>query len=116
MIARRKTSKSLGGYWEFPGGKIETGETPEESLKRELKEEMNVCIKVKEYFGENIYKYEDKTIRLIAYICEIVKGDIVLIDHSEYKWVDKNTINKYDIAPADMFFVEKLISKPSHLY
>ncbi|MGF7060195.1 8-oxo-dGTP diphosphatase MutT [Brassicibacter mesophilus] len=110
MIAKRKADKSLGGYWEFPGGKVEYGETPEESLKRELREEMCIDIKVKDYFGENIYKYDDKTIRLIAYICEIVKGDIMLIDHSEYRWVDKKLINYYNIAPADIFFVKKLQS------
>ena len=109
MIAKRKTDKKLGGLWEFPGGKMEVGETPEESLKRELKEEMSIDIKVKEYFGENIYNYDDKPIRLIAYICEIVKGDIVLTDHSEYKWIDKSIIKDYNIAPADIFFVEKLI-------
>lgn len=110
MIAKRKADKSLGGYWEFPGGKVEYGETPEASLKRELREEMCIDIEVKDYFGENIYKYDDKTIRLIAYICEIVKGDIMLIDHSEYRWVDKKLINYYNIAPADIFFVKKLQS------
>lgn len=108
LIAKRKEEKHLGGYWEFPGGKIENGETPEESLIRELKEEMNITIKVKDYFGENIYKYERGTIKLIAYFCEIVEGNITLTDHSEYKWIKKEDLNQYKLALADIYFVKLL--------
>lgn len=105
LIAKKKEGKHLGGYWEFPGGKIEAGEAPEESLIRELKEEMDITIKVKDYFGENIYKYERGTIKLIAYICEMIEGNITLTDHSEYKWVKKENLNQYKMAPADVYFV-----------
>ncbi|MCT4605659.1 MAG: 8-oxo-dGTP diphosphatase MutT [Marinisporobacter sp.] len=108
LIAKRKKGKHLGGYWEFPGGKIEAGETPEESLIRELKEEMDITIKVKDYFGENIYKYERGTIKLIAYLCEMIEGKIILADHSEYKWVKKENLNQYKMAPADIYFVRCL--------
>lgn len=108
LIAKRKEDKSMGGYWEFPGGKIEDEELPQESLIRELKEEMNIVIKVKEYFGENIYDYGDFKIRLIAYICEIIDGEISLTDHSEIKWVRREELNNYKIAPADIAFIKKL--------
>ncbi|QZY54929.1 8-oxo-dGTP diphosphatase MutT [Crassaminicella profunda] len=108
LIAKRKEEKHLGGYWEFPGGKIEAGETPEQSLIRELKEEMHIEIKIKNYFGENVYEYQRGMIKLIAYTCEIVKGKIILTDHSEYKWVKKEDLNQYELAPADIHFVNLL--------
>lgn len=108
LIAKRKEEKILGGYWEFPGGKIDDGETPEESLIRELMEEMNINIKINKYFGENIYDYERGTIRLIAYIGEISAGQITLTDHSEYQWIKKDEFIKYKMAPADVYFVKKL--------
>lgn len=108
LIAKRKIDKSMGGYWEFPGGKIEDGESPEESLIRELKEEMNISIKINECFGEKSYDYGDFKINLIAYICEITEGEISLTDHSEVKWVKKDELSKYKIAPADIYFVNKL--------
>lgn len=111
LIAKRKIDKSMGGYWEFPGGKIEDGETPKESLIRELKEEMNINIKIIEYFGESIYDYVDFKINLIAYICEITEGEISLTDHSEIKWVKKDEFNEYKIALADIYFVSKLQNK-----
>ncbi|TCO77431.1 8-oxo-dGTP diphosphatase MutT [Marinisporobacter balticus] len=113
LIAKRKEEKMLGGYWEFPGGKIESGETAEESLIRELMEEMHIDIKIYKYFGENIYTYERETIKLIGYIAEIVKGKIILTDHSDYKWVKKQELTKYNMAPADIYFIKKLEKEAS---
>lgn len=109
LIARKKEGKSLAGYWEFPGGKIEKGETPEESLVRELKEEMGVKIKVGECFGENIHDYGSFKIKLIGFIGEIEKGEIVLKDHDKYEWVDKYELKEFSFAPADVPFVEKIL-------
>ncbi|SET11073.1 8-oxo-dGTP diphosphatase [Natronincola peptidivorans] len=109
LIAKRKEGQKRGGLWEFPGGKIEVGETPEKCLKRELKEEMNIDIKVNEYFGENIYAYEDITIKLLAYYAEILKGSIQLKDHDTYKWVKSKSLGNYAFAAADVQFVKELI-------
>ena len=112
LIARKKQGKPLAGYFEFPGGKIEEGETPEESLIRELMEEMNIKIAVKEYIGESIYDYgNDKVISLLGYTAEIIDGEIKLSDHDRYEWVTLEQINNYKIAPADTPLVEKMKEK-----
>lgn len=109
LIARKKQGKPLAGYFEFPGGKIEEGETPEESLIRELMEEMNIKIAVKEYIGESIYDYgSDKVISLLGYTAEIIDGEIKLSDHDIYEWVTLEQINNYKIAPADIPLIYKL--------
>ena len=109
LIARKKEGKPLAGYFEFPGGKIEKGETPEESLARELMEEMNIKIDVKEYVGESIYDYGNgKVISLLGYISEIIDGEIKLSDHDRYEWVTLEEINNYKIAPADIPLIDKL--------
>ena len=109
LIARKKQGKPLAGYFEFPGGKIEEGETPEESLIRELMEEMNIKIAVKEYIGESIYDYgNDKVISLLGYTAEIIDGEIKLSDHDIYEWVTLEQINNYKIAPADIPLINKL--------
>ena len=109
LIARKKEGKPLAGYFEFPGGKIEKGEIPEESLARELMEEMNIKIDVKEYVGESIYDYGNgKVISLLGYISEIIDGEIKLSDHDRYEWVTLEEINNYKIAPADIPLIDKL--------
>lgn len=109
LIARKKEGKPLAGYFEFPGGKIEKGETPEESLIRELMEEMNIKIAIKEYVGESIYDYGNgKVISLLGYKSEIIDGEIKLSDHDRYEWVTLEEINNYKIAPADIPLIEKL--------
>lgn len=110
LIARKREGKPLAGLWEFPGGKIEEGETPEESLVRELMEEMEIKISVKDYVGKSIYDYGNgKVIELLGYTAEIIEGDIVLTDHDKYIWVALSEINNYSLAPADIPLVEKMI-------
>lgn len=111
LIARKAPGKVLEGYFEFPGGKIEEGETPEESLVRELMEEMDIEIKVKEYVDESIYDYGNgKVISLLGYTAEIISGEIKLTDHDMYEWVTLDEIHKYDIAPADIPLIKCLRS------
>lgn len=110
LIARKKEGKALAGYWEFPGGKIEADETPEESLIRELMEEMEIKISVNKYIGESIYDYGNIVISLKGYLAEILEGEIVLSDHDKYAWVTVDKINSYKLAPADIPLVEDLIS------
>ena len=87
LIARRKPEISLGGYWEFPGGKIETGESAEECLKRELVEEMGVQIEVGKALTPATHDYPAFTVTLYPYLCTIVSGEITLYEHSAISWL-----------------------------
>jgi 8-oxo-dGTP diphosphatase len=109
LIARRKEGKSQAGLWEFPGGKIEAGETAQACLIRELQEEMNILIEPGERFGVNEHDYGSVQIRLIAYWAKFVSGDLRLVDHDEYEWVRRSELENYIFAPADIKFVEMLI-------
>jgi 8-oxo-dGTP diphosphatase len=108
LIAQRAPDQRLAGKWEFPGGKLEQGETPEECLEREIFEELDIGIEVLSKFGESIFKYDKGTIKLIAYNCKWVSGEISLSVHSKIKWVSGDEFDRYDFAPADIPFVESL--------
>lgn len=111
LIARRKESKQLGGYWEFPGGKLEQGESAKECLVRELQEEMDIQIEVGDYVGENIHNYQRGDIRLIAYKGRIISGTIKLTDHDKYIWVKPCELMEYNLAPADIPLASKVLCK-----
>jgi 8-oxo-dGTP diphosphatase len=108
LIARRPAGDMLAGRWEFPGGKVEVGETPEECLCREIKEELNMEITIVQYFSDNIYNFPTKTIHLNAYLCTWISGEIELRSHDAIKWVATASLKDYDFAPADLSFVHKL--------
>lgn len=110
LICQRSLSDKLSGKWEFPGGKIEEGELPEECLIREIKEELDIHIEVGEKLGESIHNYSYGSINLITYLATWRSGDIKLNVHNDYKWVTKEEIEKYDFAEADVPFVKKLVN------
>jgi 8-oxo-dGTP diphosphatase len=87
LIAQRAEDQKLGGKWEFPGGKVEFGETPEECLKREIKEELGIDIEVNEFFAESIYQYDTGAIKLLAYKVQWLDGEYELTEHSQIEWV-----------------------------
>ena len=101
LIAQRNLKKSQGGLWEFPGGKVENGETYEEALTREIKEEFNADIEVKEYVGENIHHYPERDIKLLFYKANLLSEKIELLEHEDYKWITKNEKNNFNFAEAD---------------
>lgn len=102
FVCRRKPEKSLGGYWEFPGGKVESDEIPEECLVRELQEELGMEVLVREEFMTNEHSYEHITIRLIAYTCELVSFSKTLTDHDKYEWAYMSQLANLNLAPADI--------------
>ena len=108
LIAKRKNSDKLANKWEFPGGKIENGETAEECLKREIEEEFKINVRVGDFFGESIYHYPHAEIQLLAYWTYWEGGNIESTAHEEYKWVSSDELDYYDFAPADIPFVRRL--------
>lgn len=102
FICRRSTHKSLGGYWEFPGGKMEPDETPEESLQRELLEELGMKVSVGPHFKTVAHVYEQVTIELVAYVCQFETATYQLTDHDKYEWIPKSDLHKRRLAPADI--------------
>lgn len=108
LITQRNFKKSQGGLWEFPGGKIEKGETREEAIIREIKEELTIEINVESYLGEKVFEYPEKSINLIALNCRVKSGNIYLTEHEEARWVEKEELNSFEFAPADIFIVKKL--------
>ncbi|NJI71953.1 (deoxy)nucleoside triphosphate pyrophosphohydrolase [Sphingobacterium kitahiroshimense] len=109
LICRRKPEKSLGGYWEFPGGKLEDDETYEACLARELQEELDLRVTVKNHFKTVIHQYDLKTIELISYRCETEDAVIKLVDHDQIEWIAIEDLLKWELAPADVPIAEGLI-------
>jgi 8-oxo-dGTP diphosphatase len=107
LIARRSTgSEDVMGKWEFPGGKVENDETEEHAIEREIKEEFEMDIKAIRFLINNVCEYPSKTIDLRLYECKHISGEFHLHDHSEYKFVNKKDIIKYELCPADIPLAE----------
>jgi len=110
LIAKRAPHKHLAGLWEFPGGKIESHETPEMCIRRELKEELNIQVTIKDYLADNEYDFGTFKIQLKAYICLYKAGNPALTDHDEIRWVNIDQLSSFDLAPADIPLVQKLVN------
>lgn len=108
FIARRKPGKSMAGKWEFPGGKLEVGESEQDCLRRELLEELGMQVEVGEKLGENEHHYENFSIRLIAYKCDFISATYALTDHDAYEWVSPEELSNFDMAEADVPFLKIL--------
>lgn len=108
LLTRRKKGKSLEGYWEFPGGKVEKGETDATALKRELKEELGLEISEPNYFSENKHEYITFSIHLVAYKCEAFDDPKKLVDHDKFEWVMVNELGSFNLADADKPLLEEL--------
>lgn len=106
LATRRAHGMHLAGQWEFPGGKIEAGETAEECIVREIFEELNICIRPVKKLIPVEHHYSDKSIRLIPFICEILEGEILLAEHAEFKWVKPDEIKTLEWAAADRELIE----------
>ena len=105
------TQRGYGGFkggWEFPGGKIETGETPEEALKREITEELDTVIEVGEKIDTVEYDYPDFHLSMDVFWCRVVEGDLVLKEHEAARWLSKTEL--WDVAwlPADVTLIKKI--------
>ncbi len=109
FLAKRGAGDRLANKWEFPGGKIEDGETPEECLRREMKEEFQIDVSVGECFGESVYHYENGPVRLLAYRVFWDGQTIIPAVHDDVRWVSLHELDAYDFAPADVPFAKRLL-------
>jgi 8-oxo-dGTP diphosphatase len=102
LVARRAKGQHLAQKWEFPGGKIEENESPQECLHRELREELGVTVEVGEFIGESVFSYPEKRVRLLAYHVKLLAGDITLTVHDRMHWVKIQDLSTVDLAEADI--------------
>lgn len=109
LIAQRAHDDKLALKWEFPGGKVEDGESPEQCLVREIKEELNLDISINEYLATSVYHYDHGAIALMAFWCRLEGGDTLLRVHNAVNWVEISELVGYDFCPADIPLVERII-------
>ncbi|MGG1441503.1 8-oxo-dGTP diphosphatase MutT [Brevibacillus laterosporus] len=108
LSALRSQQMSLPGMWEFPGGKIEKGEKPQESLIREIEEELGCQIEVGELISDSVYEYPTVKVRLITYFAKVVSGEPVASEHEELRWISADELHSLEWAPADLSTLDKL--------
>ena len=108
IFATQRGYGEFKGGWEFPGGKIETGATPKEALKREIMEELDTEISVGELIDTIEYDYPEFHLSMDCFWCEMVSGDLVLKEHEAAKWLDKEMLYSVDWLPADVLLIEKI--------
>lgn len=108
LCALRSSVMALPNLWEFPGGKIEVGESHEIALIREIQEELGVHIKVGDKVEDTYYEYDTFTIQLTSYLAVIKDGNLRATEHAELRWLTINSLDELNWAPADIPAVEKL--------
>ena len=108
LIAQRGRGKRFGWQWEFPGGKVRRGEAPEDCLRREIKEELNLDIHVEKHFCTVNYRYSDFDIELMVFWCSIAGGTLKLAEHEQVHWVTLSELKQYSFLAADLAVIEAL--------
>lgn len=109
MICQRGAQKTNGLLWEFVGGKVEAGESPEEALIRECKEELEITVAPKYLYSDTEYEYADIRVHLSLYLSEIEKGIPQLKEHRDLRWITPLEISQFKFCPADRKFLEQIL-------
>ncbi len=109
MICQRPAHKTRGMLWEFVGGKLEPGETKEQALVRECREELDILVDADSVFTEVVHEYPDLTVHLTLFNAHIVSGEPKLLEHNDLRWITPEEIPLYDFCPADKAILERII-------
>ena len=110
MICQRPAHKARGLLWEFVGGKTDPGETMEEALIRECREELGITVSVDDVYMQVVHDYPDILIRLTLFHCTIAEGTPKLLEHNDLKWILPSQIPEFDFCPADEDILAKIIA------
>ena len=116
LISRRRPGDTLGGFWEFPGGKRDGDETFEECLVRELREELAVEIRPRKFVRQVTHDYLGRIVNLHFYICDFVKGKPVLHECMDARWVRIEELPQYEFPPADADILTELVERQGFLF
>ena len=108
LICQRPRDKKRALLWEFVGGKVEQGETKEQALVRECKEELAITVEVKDVFCEVSHVYPDVTVHLTLFNAEITQGEPRKVEHNDMKWITPTEIDNFEFCPADKEILEKI--------
>ncbi|WP_088161313.1 (deoxy)nucleoside triphosphate pyrophosphohydrolase [Sphingobacterium sp. G1-14] len=111
LICQRSNSMKLPLKWEFPGGKIEQGESKEDCLRREIKEELDIEIEINNTLSTVEYHYSDFSIQLYPFLCSLLNGEVKSLEHAQAIWVDANQLRDYDWAEADFPIVDEYLTQ-----
>jgi len=111
MLAQRPPDKKLAGLWEFPGGKVEAGESAEAALHRELQEELGCTVRITQTLAPFVHAYDWGRIELIPFVCELADGSAepYAHEHMALAWVERGELKEYEMAPADVPLVAGLM-------
>lgn len=113
IFATQRGYGEFKGGWEFPGGKMEPGETPQEALHREIQEELETEIKVGDFITTVEYDYPNFHLTMHCFICSIISGNLTLLEHEDARWLSKDELNSVQWLPADIEVVEKILNEES---
>ena len=108
LIAQRNRNKHFAYYWEFPGGKVDNQETFENALKREIKEELSINIRIFNHIASEKHKDEKIDVNVHYFLCESLNENIILSEHEDMKWLQKNDLKQLKMAPGDSKIIKYL--------
>ena len=114
MICQRPANKARALLWEFVGGKVEPGETKEQALIRECKEELNIILSVGDVFMDVVHEYPDLTVHLTLFNATISEGEPRKLEHNDIRWIAPSEIPNYDFCPADEEILKKITKEHSN--
>lgn len=113
LLTRRMKGAHLADLWEFPGGKLEPGESPEAAVVRECREECDVEVRVIDILDVTFHRYGTKDVLLLFYDCELVAGEVKHLGVADHVWVRPDELSRYELPPADVNVVTKLVARAS---